>query len=480
MKTLLGIPVEKLDSSKYMMQLRGLIHWKRQGGRGTMECCTAFGKSYMACLGIKKMSLTMTNLKVIVIVPTQQLQGQWKGLLTDLDLIQYCEVYVVNTVALKDKVYNCDFLVLDEGHRYGSEHFSKVFSLVRYRFVMVLTATIDRLDGKEKLIKEFAPVVMRITQKEAIRRGWISDFVECNVPMLLTRSEKEKLSNMSKIISESLNTFDKDPDLMRKCMQIEEAATYARCLFMSSSEDEIRDKAKEYQIAALQGQQFTAMRLKFLNNLEQKIVATVDLINEFGLKTITFSQSTQFADEVNKRIGKRAVSYHTKLQPYYRNEEKTKSYKTKAGADRYALTKGHKVRPVDGAWEVYWTEAKKVGITVQKREALDNFSNNKGGVDVICTARALDQGFNVEDVELGVNASGSSNPTQYVQRTGRVARHYTYTDGTKKQGIFVNLYVPNSRDRMSLEKAQAGSLNVIELDSIEECISLIRKRLKLK
>ena len=63
-----------------------------------------------------------------------------------------------------------------------------------------------------------------------------------------------------------------------------------------------------------------------------------------------------------------------------------------------------------------------MGITVQKREALDNFSNNKGGVDVICTARALDQGFNVEDVELGVNASGSSNPAQYVQRTGRVAR----------------------------------------------------------
>mgnify|MGYP003645225012 CR=1 FL=1 len=479
MNSLLGIPVEKLDTSKYMMQLRGIVHWKRMGGKGTMECCTAFGKTYLACIAIKKMTKTMPKLRAMVIVPTQQLQGQWTTLLTDLELIQYCEVYVVNTIALKEVSYETNLLILDEMHRYASDHFSKVFSLVKYRFVMGLTATIDRLDGREKFLKEYAPVVMRITQKEAIRRGWISDFIECNVPMLLRRDEKEKLSNMSKIISESLNTFNKDPDLMRRCMQIEEAATYARCLWMTASQDVIKDKAKEYQIAALQGQQFTAMRLNFLNNLEQKIVATVDLINEFGLKTITFSQSTQFADEVNNRIGKRAVAYHTKLQPYYRNEKKTKSFKTERGAIQYAIKHKCKYTSMDNEWIAYWTEAKKVGITVQKREALDNFSNNKGGVDVICTARALDQGFNVEDVEIGINASGSSNPTQYVQRSGRVARNYTYKDGTKKQGIFVNLYVPNSRDKSSLDRAQVGSLNVIELDSIEECIALIRKRMKV-
>ena len=40
MRTLLGIPLSKIDKGKYMMQLRAVITWLKRGGKGTMECAT--------------------------------------------------------------------------------------------------------------------------------------------------------------------------------------------------------------------------------------------------------------------------------------------------------------------------------------------------------------------------------------------------------------------------------------------------------
>ena len=470
-KTLLGIPVGKIDSSKYIMQSRGVIHWKKNGGKGTMECATGFGKSIIACLALAKMLKKNPNLSAMVIVPTISLREQWEEILTAFGLHECTTVYVVNTIALKDISYKVDFLVVDEIHLMAADQFSRIFSLVKYSFIMGLTATIDRLDGREKYLKKYAPVVMRVTQTEAIRRGWINDFIECNVPIAITRDERDWLVDMNKIVAKSLAKFD-DPEQMRKCMNREEADLYARMNYPGQ-----HGMGEALCKTALLGQQCIALRQKFLYQLEQKIAATVDLVNEFGLKTITFSQSTAFADEVKKRIGANAVTYHSNMEPIVRMVRKTKKYKTKNGAIKYAEKYGRKVANENGEWVVYWEEPKKIGLTVQKRENKTHFKENLEGIDTICTARALDQGFDVEDVEMGIDASRTSNPTQHTQRTGRCARNFTYSDGTKKQGIFVNLYVANSKDRDWLDLAQKNSTNVVELDSLEECIALIKKRL---
>ena len=475
MKTLLGIPVSELDTSKYIMQLRGVIHWKKHWGKGTIEWATGVGKSMVAYLAIYAMRKVNPSVKCIIIVPTTQLKGQWEENLLKLGLAESAEVYVVNTVALKDKVYQCDLLVVDEVHRVAADKFSRIFQLVQYKHILGLTATIDRLDGKEKLLKKYAPVVSRVTQTQARRKGWISDFIEMNVPIHISRDEKESLSNMNRVIAKNMAKFD-DHECMRRCMKLEEAEYFAQLSFPSSN---YKEMGAQLQVAALQAQQFIAMRTDFLYNLEQKIAATVELINEFGLKTITFSQSTRFADEVKNRVGPKAVAYHTKIEPVMRQVEKSKVYKSANGASKFLSKKpGAKQRMVEDGFEVYWKEPKKIGITVLKREALDHFSHNKNGVSAICTARALDQGFDVRDIGLGINASFSSNPTQYIQRSGRTCRPFTYTDGTIQQAVFINLFVPNSKDQTWLENAQKGSRNVVYVDDVKEAISLIKKRLK--
>ena len=46
-----------------------------------------------------------------------------------------------------------------------------IFECVDYQMILGLTATIERLDGKETLVKSYAPVCDEITIEEATANG---------------------------------------------------------------------------------------------------------------------------------------------------------------------------------------------------------------------------------------------------------------------------------------------------------------------
>lgn len=53
----------------------------------------------------------------------------------------------------------------------ASTLFSTVYEKVKYKLVLALTATLERLDGKEEIIKKYAPVCDIITIDEAEKKG---------------------------------------------------------------------------------------------------------------------------------------------------------------------------------------------------------------------------------------------------------------------------------------------------------------------
>ena len=65
-------------------------------------------------------------------------------------------VEIINTVIKLN--WTCDLLVLDEIHLMAADTFSKIFDCVSYKNILGLTATFERLDGKEVLISKYAPV----------------------------------------------------------------------------------------------------------------------------------------------------------------------------------------------------------------------------------------------------------------------------------------------------------------------------------
>jgi len=77
-----------------------------------------------------------------------------------------CRVEIINTVVVN--TYVVDLLIVDEVHICGSDTFRRVFDSVDYNFILCLTGTLERLDGKEIIIKRYAPVCDIITMQEAL------------------------------------------------------------------------------------------------------------------------------------------------------------------------------------------------------------------------------------------------------------------------------------------------------------------------
>lgn len=84
-------------------------------------------------------------------------------------LYSNCVVKIINTIIKGE--YDVDMLIIDEVQLSASESFSKIFEVVKYSMILCLTATFERLDGKEKLIEKYAPICDVITLQEAEANG---------------------------------------------------------------------------------------------------------------------------------------------------------------------------------------------------------------------------------------------------------------------------------------------------------------------
>ena len=98
------------------------------------------------------------------------LKDQWMEELIKWHLFEHCQIEIINSVINKE--WTCDLLVIDEAHLMASETFKRVFDVIKYKMILCLTATLERLDGKEIIIKNFAPVYDTIMLQEAEENKW--------------------------------------------------------------------------------------------------------------------------------------------------------------------------------------------------------------------------------------------------------------------------------------------------------------------
>lgn len=84
-------------------------------------------------------------------------------------IFQNCKVVVINSIIKKE--WEVDFLLIDEVHSTVSDQMRRIFDCVTYNFILCLTGTLERLDGKEILLQQYAPVCDKITLKEAEENG---------------------------------------------------------------------------------------------------------------------------------------------------------------------------------------------------------------------------------------------------------------------------------------------------------------------
>lgn len=187
-------------------QQESIKKWISNKGRGTIIMPTGMGKTHTSCMAIKALLKKYPGLRVLVVVPTTALKDQWNEKLYEWEFTFNAEVQVINSVIKHS--WTCDMLIIDEIHRTGSEEFGKIFTCVKSRLILGLTATFNRLDGKEQIISKHCPVIDEVFQLECLANGWISEYKEYQVLLEVDDIEEYKQLNKEFIRYFEFFSFD--------------------------------------------------------------------------------------------------------------------------------------------------------------------------------------------------------------------------------------------------------------------------------
>jgi superfamily II DNA or RNA helicase len=274
-------------------QVLGLQRWSKSSFQGIAEYPTGFGKTYTAIRAIIGMISRKGIKKAMVVVPTITLKEQWEKELAKKK-VKIAEVYVINS-AIKE-IHDVDLLILDEVHRYAAETFKEIFVQTTYKYILGLTATLEREDGLHDIILQYMDVFDRISIEEALENGWISPYKIFNVAVPFNQEDLVAYTKADK-------GFKYYAMLMGRGMTAFKTAQQ----WIKSNDSAEKGKAAAY---------FNSMRARkriCLNNVN-KVHATKTIIEALPERNgLTFSADTKFADLIQDALGDISMTFHSKI-----------------------------------------------------------------------------------------------------------------------------------------------------------------------
>jgi superfamily II DNA or RNA helicase len=336
-------------------QLFGIKKWIKSGCRGSLTWTTGVGKTNAAMMAIRSFLKTNHNKNITVVVPTDNLKLQWIDRLSKEHLLDYVIVEIINSsITYKN---NIDFAILDECHHYCSGSFSSIFNRCS-GYILGLTATYNRLDGKEYILNKYCPECDRITTIEALKENWLAKYKEYEV--LIDAPDIEEYKDACLKFYEAFNVFGMNFTAAMRCV----SDTKYRSYFA---------KQIGYSYGAMCGASFSFARYMrkrkdFVMTHPLKIQYAQQIISKRrNCKIITFSAEISQAQEIG--IGECVHS-------------KQKKKENKALIEAFAK--------------------------------LDH--------GVINTAKSLNEGADIPGLNVAIILSNTSSRTDKTQRVGRVIR----------------------------------------------------------
>ena len=397
-------PSIEVNPHLWSWQAEALDAWHQSRCRGVVEAVTGAGKTMIGITAA--FEAFRQGIKVLVLVPTAELQTQWQQRLMETlpqadvgtlgngrkDSLSSCDILVaiINSATRGDllKEHSKGLLIADECHRYAAQSFSKALQS-DFRYRLGLTATYQRPDKANTKVLDpyFGGVVFQVWYDRALLDGVIAEFDIAFVGVSLTNSERGDYQAASSAISKfgmslknKLNLQDVSFDQFMLTIQ-----SLAK---RKNDPSPVVFMARKYLEAVVKRQQV-------LTNAKNKMKVLEGIAPVFAESrgTLVFSQTVDSSTQAAHLLQRSGIE--------------TKSVSSSS--------KPH-----------------------ERRGAMQLFAN--GLAKVLCAPRILDEGIDVPDSDLAVVLSGSKQPRQTIQRLGRIIRRKA--DG--RHGRFVVLYAINT------------------------------------
>lgn len=486
----------KLDQKRLSRQKKSFQFWLDANCSGILEAVTGFGKTFVAVLAIQAMNKRNPDFTTIVIVPTTKLKQDWTGHwleneetgdkewvpghIEKFDL-KHVQVFVVNTY-VKYQEWECDFLIMDEIHHYASydsKFFSLVLKITKRKFTLGLSATLEEKE-KSFLLKEGGlQIIDTITEEEAEREGYITPSLTYNLAIKLSSKDQKFNTNINDKFRYYFSKFDHEFNLVRACNSPANTSMFVKFrsgITLNKTGAEWRkywaqrngwdgNPAHPYSpenISKYAAQAMSVIRIRknMWHNLPSKVDVVADLVKLFpNKKILVFSESASMADAITDKLGPICRPYHTKLKSR-------------------AFLGDHSIEIEDGT---HSKELKDDGYKIKGKDKLlkeyiSEFERKDSGVNVLSVVRAIDEGVDIQSVEVIIMVAYHSTKRQNTQREGR-GKRIDY-ENLAKTTIIINLYAPGTQEEKWLKKKQHGKRVVRYVKSIDE-ISIAAPTIKL-
>lgn len=388
---------------KSQVQEEALRAWIDNNYLGTVCLFTGCGKTKVGVDAIKQYYYAYNELpKVLIVVPSINLKkNEWPNEIKkwgNENMLDLVRIEVINTACrIEDKDF--DLIIVDEVHISLSEEFGKVHD-IKCKAKLGLTATppTHNPEYMERL-SEVCPVIYQKTLQEGVEMEIASPFNMYNLSTTFTRSERN-----------SYNLWNHKFEKAKK--QIWMYIKHVNKLGYPTPSDNVFDCASEW--VKKEDHPMHKEAKEFWNGMTRrkwvcykavkKIDAIVDIIQKYpDKKWIIFSKSTEFVDTTYEVLLKfsKASRYHSKMD----NKERA--------------------------------------------QHLQDFKDGK--TNILVSADALNQGFDLPEIDAAICASGTSVTLTLVQQLGRIVRIKD-----EKQALFINLYVENTQEKKWVETKTNG------------------------
>lgn len=450
----------EININKLKRQQEGVQKWRFSGGKGSLFYEVGVGKTFTAILIALEMYKANSETTIIVVVPSDPLKQQWIKEI-EIHLNKHkdkIKIYTRNQIIINNIEEEVDLIIIDEIHEFTNNQGLGIVqgNYIKYKYILGLTGTYYKADKSHRNLFPYAPIVDRITEEEAREKGFISTIVEYNLGIEFTKSELEKYNYYNEEIDKYMNVFNKDFLLAQKCIKGKDAKSareYVASLHGWSHNLNLKDLAKKKIDAQYNPSKIFKYAVDFASIVQQrmrlcytafnKIEPSVQLCKKFNVKTIIFSQNTDFADrlffEINYRL--REGDLLTALEPT----------QVKDVCSIYHSNIQTRIEIING-------KQKKVGKVTLKKRALKEIEESK--TRVFITSSVMDRGINIVDLRMAINISSTRDANQHTQRKGRINRLENENPDIKV--LMVNVYVKNSVEESWLKNKQRGSKNMIK------------------
>ena len=254
------------------------------------------------------------DILVLIVVPTEVLKDQWFEKLVENNLLSNCKIEIINSAIKTPQVV--DLLIIDEIHGVPSEHFVKIFEVIKYKLLLGLTGTLERLDGREALIKKYASVCDKVTIEEAEKNGWVSPFTEY---VVMIKTDLTEYNELNKRFNAYFSYFGWDFQTAMKSVQ--------DVFFRRKWCKENNLNFKEATAMTYDWMRCLRLRKQFVQSHPKKIEIARKIINaRKDKKILTFSATIADAEKIG--IGLVLHSKQSKKQ----NEKILEKFKTQSSS----------------------------------------------------------------------------------------------------------------------------------------------------